>query len=67
MFLTSVSASAAQRERKAAKASNKHGDPLVMKSKILAAIPDPTAPFSSIFIAESAGFVRHINLEVCIH
>lgn len=64
--LTSLSASAAQRERKAGKAGNKHGDPVVMKSKILAAIPDPASPYSSIFIAESAGFVRRVNLEVCI-
>lgn len=63
--LIDYSASAAQRERKAAKAGNKNGNPLVMKSKILAAIPDPAHPYSSIFIAESAGFVRRVNLEVC--
>ncbi|KAJ3531384.1 hypothetical protein NM208_g8902 [Fusarium decemcellulare] len=56
-------ASQAQRQRKAAKAGNKHGEPLAMKSKILAAIPDPASPLTSIFIAESAGFVRRINLE----
>jgi hypothetical protein len=35
-----------------------------MKSKILAAIADPAYPLTSIFIAESAGFARRINLEV---
>ena len=35
-----------------------------MKSKILAAVPDPADPLGSIFIAESAGFARRINLEV---
>lgn len=53
-------------DRKAAKASNKNGDPLPMKSKILAAIPDPANSSSSIFIAESAGYVRRVNIEVNI-
>ncbi|KAM5345781.1 hypothetical protein ACJ41O_011642 [Fusarium nematophilum] len=56
-------ASQAQRQRKAAKAGNKNGDPLAMKSKILAAIPDPASPLTSVFIAESAGSVRRVNLE----
>ncbi|UNI19801.1 hypothetical protein JDV02_005952 [Purpureocillium takamizusanense] len=56
-------ASQAQRERKAAKASNKHGNPVEMKSKILAAVSDPASPLASIFIAESAGYVRRVNLE----
>ncbi|CAM1509198.1 Fc.00g029370.m01.CDS01 [Cosmosporella sp. VM-42] len=56
-------ASQAQRERRAAKSGNKHGDPITMKSKILAAIPDPASPFSSIFIAEAAGAVRRVNVE----
>ncbi|KAF4125889.1 WD40 repeat [Geosmithia morbida] len=50
--------------RKAAKADNKNGDPLVLKSKILAAISDPASPSTSIFIAESAGFVRRVSLDV---
>ncbi|ATY60963.1 WD repeat-containing [Cordyceps militaris] len=53
----------ANRARKAAKSGNKHGNPISMKSKILAAIPDPADPHGSIFIAESAGFCRRINLE----
>lgn len=60
------SAVQASRQRKAAKASNKNGDPVIMKSKILAAVPDPAAPLTSVFIAESAGAVRRINLEVCL-
>ncbi|KJZ80156.1 hypothetical protein HIM_00006 [Hirsutella minnesotensis 3608] len=55
-------ASQAQNERKAAKAGNKHGNPLEMKSKILAAIPDLASPCHSIFIAESAGYVRRVHL-----
>ncbi|KAM0513107.1 hypothetical protein ACHAPE_008144 [Trichoderma viride] len=55
-------ASNAERERKALKASNKNGDPIVMKSKILAAVPDPFSPSTAIFIAESAGFARRIDL-----
>ncbi|KAK7417780.1 hypothetical protein QQZ08_011525 [Neonectria magnoliae] len=57
-------ASQAQQQRKAAKAGNKNGDPVVMKSKILAAIPDPASPLTSVFIAESAGFVRRVSLEL---
>ncbi|KAM0248687.1 hypothetical protein ACHAQJ_009361 [Trichoderma viride] len=55
-------ASNAERDRKALKASNKNGNPIVMKSKILAAVPDPFSPSAAIFIAESAGFVRRIDL-----
>jgi hypothetical protein len=61
------SAVQASRQRKAAKASNKNGDPVIMKSKILAAVPDPASPLTSVFIAESAGAVRRINLEVCLN
>ncbi|KAF5024045.1 hypothetical protein F66182_3893 [Fusarium sp. NRRL 66182] len=58
-----TSATQAQRRRKAAKAGNKNGDPVVMKSKILAAVPDPVSPLTSVFVAESAGAVRRVNLE----
>ncbi|KAM0345881.1 hypothetical protein ACHAPU_005932 [Fusarium lateritium] len=34
-----------------------------MKSKILAVVPDIASPLTSVFIAESAGAVRRINLE----
>ncbi|KAG6016685.1 hypothetical protein E4U43_003283 [Claviceps pusilla] len=56
-------ASQAQRARKALKAGNKHGDPIEMKSKILAAVPDPASPLCSIYIAESAGGVRRVKLS----
>ncbi|KAK6955365.1 hypothetical protein Daesc_003000 [Daldinia eschscholtzii] len=52
----------AKRERRAAKAGNKNGNPIALKSKLLAAISDPTNP-SSVFIAESAGSVRRVNVD----
>ncbi|KAI0884701.1 WD40 repeat-like protein [Annulohypoxylon maeteangense] len=52
----------AKRERREAKAGNKNGNPVVLKSKLLAAIPDPTSP-SSVLIAESAGSVRRVNVD----
>ncbi|KAI1479488.1 WD40 repeat-like protein [Daldinia eschscholtzii] len=52
----------AKRERRAAKAGNKNGNPITLKSKLLAAIADPTNP-SSVFIAESAGSVRRVNVD----
>jgi hypothetical protein len=56
-------ASESTRARRAAKSGNKHGNPIILQSKILNAIPDP---FSSacIYIAESAGCVRKVNVEV---
>ena len=53
----------AQRERRAAKADNKNGNPIAFKSKLLAAIRDPASP-SSIFVAESAGSVRRLDVDV---
>ncbi|EKJ69989.1 hypothetical protein NXS19_010518 [Fusarium pseudograminearum] len=53
----------AQRQRRAAKADNKNGEPIVMKSKVLSVVPDPASPLTSVFIAESAGAVRRINIE----
>ena len=53
----------AQRERRAAKADNKNGNPIALKSKLLAAIRDPASP-SSIFVAESAGSVRRLDVDV---
>ncbi|KAI1405491.1 WD40 repeat-like protein [Hypoxylon fuscum] len=52
----------AKQERRAAKADNKNGNPIALKSKILAAIPDPSSP-SSILVAESAGSVRRVNVD----
>ena len=58
------SASQAEQERKALKSKNDFGNPIVMKSKILAAILDPHRAQSSVFVAEAAGSVRHIDLPV---
>ncbi|KAI1798562.1 WD40 repeat-like protein [Daldinia bambusicola] len=52
----------AKRERRAAKAGNENGNPIALKSKLLAAISDPTDP-SSVLIAESAGSVRKVNVD----
>ncbi|KAI1381535.1 WD40 repeat-like protein [Hypoxylon crocopeplum] len=52
----------AKRERRAAKAGNKSGNPITLKSKLLAAIPDPTNP-SCLLVAESAGSVRRVNVD----
>ncbi|KAI1471386.1 WD40 repeat-like protein [Daldinia caldariorum] len=52
----------AKRDRRAAKAGNKNGNPIALKSKLLAAISDPTDP-SSVLIAESAGSVRRVNVD----
>ncbi|KAI8963361.1 WD40 repeat-like protein [Daldinia sp. FL1419] len=52
----------AKRERRAAKAGNKNGNPIALKSKLLAAISDPTDP-SSVLVAESAGSVRRVNVD----
>jgi len=56
-------ASESTRARKAAKAGNKNGDPIVMQSKILALAQDPFS-LQCIYVAESAGSVRRIDLEV---
>ncbi|KAK5997315.1 putative WD repeat-containing protein [Cladobotryum mycophilum] len=60
-FLTD--AAHAENDRKAAKSGNKNGDPLVMQSKILAIALDLAFPSNGVFIAESAGNVRRINLS----
>ncbi|TVY41955.1 putative WD repeat-containing protein [Lachnellula occidentalis] len=55
-------ASESTRARRAAKSGNKNGDPVILQSKILSIIADPFSA-ASIYIAESAGCVRRINLE----
>ncbi|KAI0809691.1 WD40-repeat-containing domain protein [Xylaria sp. FL0064] len=52
----------AQAERRTAKASNKNGDPVVLKSKLLAAVRHPSAS-NSLLVAESAGSVRIVDLD----
>lgn len=56
-------ASESKRARKAAKSGNKNGNPIALTSKILHATPDPFSS-TSIYIAESAGLVRKVNVEV---
>jgi len=56
-------ASEATRARRAAKSGNKNGDPIVLQSKVLNAIPDPFSS-SCIYVAESAGCVRRVDTEV---
>ncbi|KAK1832151.1 WD40-repeat-containing domain protein [Podospora conica] len=51
------------RSRRAAKANNTYGSPVVLKSKLLAACLDPRAPSSAVFVAESAGCVRRVTLD----
>lgn len=60
-FQTDASESA--RARKAAKSGNTNGNPIVLQSKILNAIADPFSA-ECVYIAESAGCVRRVNIEV---
>ncbi|EFX05602.1 WD repeat protein [Grosmannia clavigera kw1407] len=55
-------ASQEKRERRAAKSTNKYGNPVALKSKVLAVIADPTSA-SHVFIAESAGSARRVNID----
>lgn len=61
-FQTDAAESA--RARKAAKSGNKNGDPIPLPSKVLNVISDPRSPATSIYIAESAGNVRRVNVQV---
>jgi hypothetical protein len=60
-FQTDVAEST--RARKTAKAANKHGDPIVLQSKILATIQDPCSA-QRILVAESVGCIRRVDLGV---
>lgn len=51
-------------ERKALKAKNKEGNPIKLPSKILAVQEDPNDA-GAVFVAEAAGEVKRIALEVC--
>ncbi|KAL5325860.1 hypothetical protein ACEPPN_006994 [Leptodophora sp. 'Broadleaf-Isolate-01'] len=55
-------ASESIRARRAAKSGNKYGNPIVLQSKILSCVPDPFSS-AAIYIAESAGCVRKVNIE----
>lgn len=50
--------------RKSRKAKNKSGNPIKLPSKILAIAADPNAP-GSVYVAEAAGTVKRVVLEVC--
>lgn len=57
------SAQQSRRERREAKSSNKFGRPVVLRSKIAAACVNPLSPLNSVFVAESAGSVKRINVD----
>ncbi|KAL2041715.1 hypothetical protein N7G274_005499 [Stereocaulon virgatum] len=58
-----TSHSLAETSRKAFKAKNNHGNPIRLSSKILAVLADPSTD-GAVYIAESAGTVRRVVLEV---
>jgi hypothetical protein len=64
-FYFQTSDSIASSERKAAKAKNKHGNPIKLPSKILAVANDPFNE-GAVYVAEAAGTVKRIVLEVCM-
>lgn len=49
--------------RKASKSSNAHGNPVKLPSKLLALVADPQHQ-DAIYVAEAAGTVKRVNLEV---
>jgi len=59
-----TSESLATSERKAAKAQNKAGNPIKLPSKLLALLLDPTDD-DKIWLAEAAGEVKRVDLDVC--
>ncbi|PSR93635.1 WD40-repeat-containing domain protein [Coniella lustricola] len=56
-------AAQSNRERREAKSKNKHGSPVVLKSKLAAATLDPNSPSDTVFVAETAGSVRRVNVD----
>jgi hypothetical protein len=53
-------------ERKSAKAKNKHGNPIKLTSKVLAAgSHDWDGSDDKIYVAEAAGGIKAVNVEVC--
>lgn len=57
------SAAQSKRARREAKSGNKFGKPITLKSKIAAACVDPRSPSNVVFVAESAGSVRRIDVN----
>lgn len=58
-----TSHSLAETSRKALKSQNEYGSPIRLQSKILAIISHP-ADQGTVYVAESAGTVRRVVLEV---
>ncbi|KAI9727022.1 MAG: hypothetical protein M1834_008548 [Cirrosporium novae-zelandiae] len=48
--------------RKKAKSGNKNGDPIKLRSKILALLPDPLDS-QSVYVAESVGDIEKLNIQ----
>ncbi|CAI4218101.1 unnamed protein product [Parascedosporium putredinis] len=61
--LFETDASIEKREKREVKKANKFGNPIVLKSKVLAVVNDPASPSSSVLVAEAAGKVRRVNIE----
>ncbi|KAI4141987.1 MAG: hypothetical protein L6R39_005122 [Caloplaca ligustica] len=61
---TRNSHSLAEVERKFQKSKNKNGNPIRLPSKILAAIAHPSCTGDVVFLAESAGNVRRVAVDV---
>lgn len=62
-FQTDTSLSEAARKK--TKSTNNAGNPIHLNSKLLAAIANDEDGGRSIFLAEAAGTVRRVELEVC--
>jgi hypothetical protein len=58
------SASIDEVARKAAKLKNKKGNPIKLQSKLLAVIADPDDE-QGVYVAEAAGCVRRVGIDVC--
>lgn len=61
--LTGSSSALNETARKAAKSKNDKGSPFKLPSKILAVVPD-LQDDNQIYIAEAAGNVKRVNIEV---
>jgi hypothetical protein len=61
--LTRSSSSLNEITRKGAKSKNNQGSPIKLTSKILAVVADPQDD-AHIYVAEAAGNVKRINIEV---
>ena len=59
-----TSDSLATSERRAAKAKNKYGHPIKLPSKLLAAVASHERR-DEVIVAEAAGAVKCVNVEVC--